>query len=113
MLFLIFFFVDIKNFFLNVHFNQSKHFIFSTNQSTFNISILDVFGYENFKNNSIEQLMINTVNEELQSAFYRHSFNYDQLVYQREGVPYPQVSFKDNKKICDLLLQVLCFLEIL
>ncbi|CAF0706559.1 unnamed protein product [Brachionus calyciflorus] len=77
----------------------------NTNQSTFTISILDLFGFESFKNNSIEQLMINTLNEELQSAFYRHSFNYDQLVYQREGLPYPQVSFKDNKKVCDLLLQ--------
>lgn len=65
-----------------------------------------MFGFENFKNNGIEQLVVNTLNEEIQNAFYRHSFTYEQLVYQREGLAFPQISFKDNKKICDLLLQV-------
>jgi myosin heavy subunit len=65
-----------------------------------------MFGFENFKQNSIEQLIVNTVNEELQGAFYRHSFQYDQMLYQREGLPYPQTNYKDNKKVLDLLLQV-------
>lgn len=74
---------------------------------------MDMFGFENFKVNSIEQLSINTVNEELQNAFYRHSFQYDSQVYQREGLPYPQTSYKDNKKVVELLMQAsftsICF----
>jgi len=64
------------------------------------------------KQNSLEQLMVNTANEELQNAFYRHTFYYDQQMYQREGLPYPQTSYRDNKKIVDLLLQVrfICYL---
>jgi myosin heavy subunit len=69
--------------------------------------MLDSFGYENFKNNSFEQLMVNTLNEEIQNAFYRHSFTYDQESYQKEGLPYPQINYKDNNKVADLLLQVI------
>ena len=65
-----------------------------------------MFGNESFKKNSLEQLMINTANEELQNAFYRHSVVYDQELYEREGIAYPKSSFRDNKKIVDLLLQV-------
>ncbi len=72
----------------------------------FTIGLLDTFGYENFKQNSFEQLMVNTLNEELQNAFYRHSFSYDQQLYQKEGLPYPQVNYKDNSKMVDMLLQV-------
>ena len=76
------------------------------NQVGFNIGVLDMFGNESFKKNSLEQLMINTANEELQNAFYRHSIVYDQELYEREGIAYPKSSFRDNKKIVDLLLQV-------
>ena len=73
----------------------------------FTIGLLDMFGYENFKINSFEQLMVNTTNEELQSAFYRNEINYNQQAYQQEGLSYHQVNFKDNRKTVDLLLQVL------
>ena len=66
-----------------------------------------MFGSESFKQNSLEQLMINTANEELQNAFYRHNILYDQESYQRESIAYPKSAFKDNKKVVDLLLQVI------
>ena len=75
-------------------------------QSTFTIGLLDTPGFENFNKNSLEQLVTNTLNEEMQKTFYRHSFDYDQQLYQREGLMYPQVAYKDNKKTCDLLLEV-------
>ena len=71
----------------------------------FSVAVLDMFGPESFKKNSLEQLMINTANEELQHAFYRHSIVYDQEVYEREGIAYPRSTFRDNKKTVDLLLQ--------
>ena len=63
-------------------------------------------GYENFKQNSLEQLLINTTNEEVHHAFQRHTYEYEQELYQREGLTYPRFSYKTNKKIVDLLMQV-------
>ena len=71
-----------------------------------------MFGFENLKNNNFEQLIINTVNEELQNVFYRHSFDYEQKNYQREGLSFPPVTYKDNNGALELLLQV-CFLKLL
>jgi myosin heavy subunit len=65
-----------------------------------------MFGFENLKQNSFEQLIINTVNEEIQNVFYRHSFDYEQKNYQREGLPFPPITYKDNIGALDLLLQV-------
>jgi myosin heavy subunit len=68
-------------------------------QTGLNIGVLDMFGNESFKKNSLEHLMINTANEELQNAFYRHSIVYDQEAYEREGLAYPKSSFKTIRKL--------------
>jgi myosin heavy subunit len=65
-----------------------------------------MFGFENLKQNSYEQLIINTANEELQNVFYRHVFEYDQKNHQKEGIPYPPMVHKENGKTLELLLQV-------
>ena len=74
-------------------------------QEAFRIGVLDISGFENLKQNSLEQLLINTTNEELQNTFQRHVYDYDQEFYQREGLTYPRLSYKSNRKIVDLLLQ--------
>ena len=67
------------------------------------ISILDIFGFENFKTNSFEQFCINVANEQLQFYFNQHIFSWEQQEYEREGVAgLHDINFIDNKPVISL-----------
>lgn len=70
------------------------------------IGILDIAGFENFANNTYEQLSINTANEQLQYYFNQHIFQWEMDEYKREGVKGKDVKFIDNRPLVDLFLQV-------
>ena len=67
------------------------------------ISILDIFGFENFKENSFEQLCINYSNEKLQQYFIKEIFKAEQKLYDDEGINYDKIDYKDNEKIIKLI----------
>jgi len=65
------------------------------------VSVLDIFGYENFASNSLEQLLINYTNEKLQGLCTEMLLAAEQAEYDTEGVPWTPVEFADNKATLD------------
>lgn len=68
------------------------------------IGVLDIFGFEVFKMNSIEQMCIDLTNEQLQQYFNHHIFVAEQEEYEREGVDVSKITFADNQPTLDLFL---------
>jgi len=67
------------------------------------INILDIFGFEVFDINSLEQLCINYTNEVLQNLFNNYIFIKEQKLYQDEGLDYEHIKFENNEHILDLI----------
>ena len=66
------------------------------------ISILDIFGFENFENNnSFEQLCINYANEKLQHYFNDHVINMELEEYKKEEINIEKINYEDNKEIIE------------
>lgn len=65
------------------------------------IRILDIFGFENFAENSLEQVVINFANEKLQSQFNVMMFSLEQKAYQEEGVKWTSINVIDNSDVVD------------
>lgn len=67
------------------------------------IGILDIFGFEVFEHNSLEQLAINYTNENLQNLFNLHIFQEEQKLYQSEEIKWNFIDFPNNKNILQLI----------
>jgi len=50
------------------------------------VGVLDIFGFECFERNSLEQLLINFANEALQRTFNKHLFEAELNLYRSEGL---------------------------
>jgi len=84
--------------------NKINRTLYCENQNLF-IGILDIFGFEVFKNNSFEQLCINFTNEVLQEQFNYFIFKREQELYKEEGITWDLINYPDNKEIINLFLK--------
>lgn len=60
------------------------------------IGVLDIYGFEVFKKNSLEQFCINFANEKLHQQFNDHMLKTEQEEYVKEGISWENVTFIDN-----------------
>ncbi|XP_075051697.1 unconventional myosin-XIX isoform X2 [Mixophyes fleayi] len=67
------------------------------------IGLLDVYGFESFPQNNLEQLCINYANEKLQQHFVSYYLKAQQEEYSAEGLKWSFISYQDNKNCVDLI----------
>ncbi|XP_030602773.1 unconventional myosin-XIX [Archocentrus centrarchus] len=67
------------------------------------IGVLDVYGFECFHTNNLEQLCINYANEKLQQHFVAHYLRAQQEEYVSEGLEWSFVKYKDNQSCLNLI----------
>eukprot|EP01084_Bolivina_argentea_P143411 251850_1 len=67
------------------------------------VNLLDIFGFESFKTNFFEQLLINYANEKLQQRFTLDVFRTQQQEYEVEGVPWSHIDYSDNSEVLWLI----------
>jgi len=72
-------------------------------KETVSIGLLDIYGFEIFEKNSMEQFCINLCNEKLQQVFIELTLKSEQEEYVKEGIEWTPVKYFDNKTICDLI----------
>lgn len=68
------------------------------------IGVVDIFGFEIFEHNCLEQLCINYANEKLQQLFGRFVFRMEQDQYVSEEIPWQFVDYPTND-ICVAMLE--------
>ncbi|CAI9744244.1 unconventional myosin-XIX-like isoform X2 [Octopus vulgaris] len=65
--------------------------------------LLDIYGFECFQQNSLEQLCINYANERLQQHYVQHFLRDLQNEYIDENIEWTYTEFEDNQQHIDLL----------
>eukprot|EP01102_Stenamoeba_stenopodia_P000526 TRINITY_DN1051_c0_g1_i1.p1 TRINITY_DN1051_c0_g1~~TRINITY_DN1051_c0_g1_i1.p1 ORF type:complete len:596 (-),score=130.79 TRINITY_DN1051_c0_g1_i1:192-1979(-) len=81
----------------------NRSMAFSGSLGAHSIGILDIYGFEIFQLNSFEQLCINYVNETLHQIFIDLTLKAEQEEYIKEGIPWQQVNYYNNKPVVDFL----------
>ena len=73
--------------------------------SRFAIGLLDIFGFEVLKINSLEQFCINYTNEKLQQLYISYVFKAEEKEFIKEGLEkyIVDLNFQDNQTVIDLI----------
>ncbi|XP_058504167.1 unconventional myosin-IXb isoform X3 [Solea solea] len=71
--------------------------------SCLSIGVLDMFGFENLRTNSFEQLCINYSNEKLQCYINQHIFRVQQEDYVSEGIAWQNIDYNDDSGCIQLI----------
>uniref|UniRef100_A0A8C2C8M2 Myosin IXAa n=1 Tax=Cyprinus carpio TaxID=7962 RepID=A0A8C2C8M2_CYPCA len=72
-------------------------------ESILSIGVLDIFGFEDYENNSFEQFCINFANERLQHYFNQHIFKLEQEEYRSEDIAWHNIDYIDNTGCINLI----------
>ncbi|XP_041349107.1 unconventional myosin-XIX-like isoform X2 [Gigantopelta aegis] len=67
------------------------------------IGLLDIYGFETFETNSLEQLCINYANEKLQQHYIGHFLRDLQKEYEEECIPWLHIAYRDNQPCLNIL----------
>lgn len=65
---------------------------------------MDLFGFECYHRNRLEQLIVNTTNEQLQFLYNQRIFAWEMQEAAEEEVPVTDLMFYDNKSSVDQLM---------
>ena len=82
---------------------HSKNRVARGSEQELIIGVLDIFGFEIFEKNSLEQLCINYTNEKLQQLFNLTTFKQEEELYAAEGIPFESVGHWDNQGVINLI----------
>ncbi|GBG00632.1 myosin [Raphidocelis subcapitata] len=77
------------------------------------VGVLDIYGFESFDYNDLEQFCINLANEKLQQHFNHHVFKQEQAEYEREEIDWSYIEFVDNQDVLDLIEGKMGILDLL
>ena len=69
------------------------------------VGLLDIFGFEDFMVNSIEQFCINYTNEKLQNLYISYVFKAEKIIFEQEGLGefLAMIKYTDNLPIINML----------
>lgn len=68
------------------------------------ISLNDMFGFECLPRNRIEQLMVNSLNEQLQYHYNQRMFAWELIELEEEQIPHSAYKYQNNKNAVDHLM---------
>ncbi|XP_076669129.1 STKc_myosinIII_N_like and MYSc_Myo21 domain-containing protein ninaC isoform X3 [Andrena cerasifolii] len=68
------------------------------------INVMDLYGFECFAVNRLEQLIVNTMNEQMQCYYNQRIFAWEMQEQEEEEVPMQRLHFYDNKDAIDQLM---------
>ncbi|CAG4973120.1 unnamed protein product [Colias eurytheme] len=84
--------------------NAKLSFMRSVFGDKYSVSLIDMFGFECYHRNRLEQLLVNTTNEQLQFLYNQKIFAWEMQEEEEEDVPVLPLHYYDNKNSVDQLM---------